>query len=402
LSVEWFIAKRFLQSQRKGGTLSFITVFSILGITLGTATLIITLSILSGFEKEIKDKVIAFVTHIQVTGFQGKSLPEIRTMTEKLQKEFSEIQSVTPFVAKEGMIRSKHSVEGIYLKGIENTNEYPALKKYLVEGTQVQPSGKSKELIIGKKLATKLNVAIGEKVVVFGISVEKELIQPKVKQFIVSGIYESGMSEYDDIYAFTELTIAQELFSMKDELSGYEISVRDISSVYAVSKNISESLGYPYHVTTMFRLYRNLFSWIELQKKLSPLLLVLIIVVATVNILGMLLMFVLEKVKAIGILSTMGATSTHVRRIFFYQGIMISVFGIVLGNMLGALLCLLQWKFHIISLPSDIYFMSAVPIEFQAGNFLLVSFAAFVLALATTWLPSRAASKINTISAIRF
>ncbi|MBI5214313.1 MAG: ABC transporter permease [Ignavibacteriae bacterium] len=402
MSVEWFIAKRFLQSQGKGGTLSFITVVSILGITLGTAALIITLSILSGFEKEIKDKVIAFVTHIQVTGFQGKSLPEVESLPKKLRDEHPEILSVNPYVAKEGMIRSKHSVEGIYLKGIDLQNVHPALSNYLIEGEQLQASPTANQIIIGKKLARKLNVRVGESVIVFGISGELQQMQPKAKQFIVCGMYESGMSEYDDIYAFTGISAAQQLFSMTGAISGYEVSVRDISSVESLSKQLSVSLGFPYHVTTMFRLYRNLFSWIDLQKKLSPILLVLIIVVATVNILGMLLMFVLEKIKAIGILSTLGATRTHLQRIFFYQGIFISLIGIGLGNILGAAICFLQQEFRVISLPSDIYFMTTVPIEFKVQNFLLVSGVALVLAMITTLLPSRAASRINTISAIRF
>ncbi len=402
MRVEWFIAKRFLQSRQKGGALSFITIFSILGISLGTAALIIALSILAGFEKEIKDKVIAFVTHIQVQGFQGKPLPSSIETLKRLNNEFPEIESASPFVAREGMVRSKNSVEGIFIKGIDTQQKHVSLTKYLVEGNQLQTTESSAQLIIGKKLARKLNINISDKVIVFGISNTGEQWQPKVKEFTVRGMYESGMAEYDDIYAFTDISSAQQLFNMKNEISGYEISVNDISSVGAVARTLSESLGYPYYVRTMFQTYRNLFSWIELQKKLSPILLVLIIIVATVNILGMLLMFVLEKVKAIGILSTMGATRKHLRRIFFYQGILISLIGISVGNILGLIICLLQQEFQILSLPSDIYFMTSVPIQLQPENFFLVSTVAFLLAIATTFLPSRAASKIDIISAIRF
>ncbi|MBI3195405.1 MAG: ABC transporter permease [Ignavibacteriae bacterium] len=402
MPFEWFIAKRFLQSHRKGGVLSFISIISILGITLGTASLIITLSILAGFEKEIKDKVIAFVTHIQIQGFQGKSLPYSISTLEKIREENPEIKSVSPFVAREGMLRSKSSVEGVFLKGIDINQENSAVSKYLVEGNLLRSSVNSNQIIIGMKLARKLQVNVTDTIIAFGISGTEDLLQPRAKQFVVTGIYESGMSEYDDIYAFTEMTSAQELFSMSDEITGYEISVTDISNVEELSHSLSESLGYPYYVRTMFQMYRNLFSWIDLQKKLSPILLVLIIIVATVNILGMLLMFVLEKVKAIGILSTMGATNKNLQRIFFYQGIIISLIGIGLGNILGLVLCFLQQEFHLISLPSDIYLMTTVPIMMLPENFLLVSTVAFLLSIATTLLPSRAASKIDIISAIRF
>ncbi len=404
MNYEWFIAKRFLQSQRRGGVVSFITLFSILGITLGTATLIITLSILAGFEKEIKDKVIAFITHIQVHSFNDQPLTYSHERLITLQQNLNGIQSIMPYVAKEGMIRSRKAVDGIYLKGIDLSHDQSLLKRYLKEGKFLDQSTEpTKQIIIGKKLAVKLSVQVGDSVVLFGVSGKSsDQLVPKAMKLCISGIYESGMAEYDDIFAFTDIHNAQELFAFDGKISGYDIMVNDISQVDAITKQLNTELGYPHFARSMFQLYRNLFSWIELQKEMSPILLVLIIIVATVNILGTLLMFVVDKVKEIGILTTLGATASNLRKIFFYQGILISIIGIVLGNILGFVVCGLQLQFQIISLPADVYYMNSVPIELNVINFLLVSIVAFVLSLATTYLPARAASKIHAVSAIKF
>ncbi len=374
-----------------------------MGIALGTAALIISLSILAGFEKEIKDKVVAFVTHIQVHGFNDEPIPYTESKLSAIQSEVQGIQSISPYVARQGMIRSKSAVDGIYIKGIDPEREHTLLERYIVSGKFLtQGDNSNKELVLGKKLATKLNVGIGDSVVVFGISRQDAQITPRVMKLAVTGIYESGMAEYDDIYAFTRLENAQRLFDLQGKISGYDVMVKNTESTEQITENLNQHLGFPHIARSMYHLYRNLFSWIELQKRLSPVLLFLIIIVATINILGTLLMFVVEKVKAIGVLTTLGATSRNLQNIFFYQGVIISLIGIGLGNILGWAICFIQKEFNILSLPSDIYFMNSVPIELSLTNFLLVSVVAFILSILTTYLPSRIATQVDAVKAIRF
>lgn len=369
---------------------------------LGTAALIITLSVLDGFEKEIKEKVIAFTSHIEVRGFQNKLLSDYQQSIENVKKEVPSVKAISPFAAREGMIRFKDAVDGIYLRGIDPSIDVLTSRQHIIAGKFLSASTDgSREIVIGRKLANRLNVEVGNKLVVFALPSDNSL-QPRAKQFQLVGIYESGMAEFDDIYAYTTLKEAQQLFQLGDGISGYDVLVNDIANVDETARQIQHLLGYPHYSRTVFQLYRNLFSWIELQKKMSPILLSLIIVVATVNIIGTLLMFVLEKMKAIAILKSLGAGPKLIRRIFRLQGLAIAASGIALGNLLAYILCYIQLKFKVISLPSDIYYMDAAPILIRPENFIIVTVVALFLCMMTTLIPTRAASKLEPVTALRF
>ena len=404
VSASWFIAKRYLESHRRSGFLSFITGMTILGVTLGTAALIITLSVLSGFEREIKEKVVTFTSHIQVVGYQNEPLHQYRRSVDRVEKQVSGVKSISPFAAKEGMIRSRDAVDGILLKGIEVSRDAVTRQQHLVSGRFLgEDTAGIPELVIGSKLARRLNTGIGDKLVVFALPAgSTPSVQPRAMQFQLVGIYESGMAEFDDIYAFATLRNAQKLFRMEDDVSGYDVLVSDLTAVDETAKQIETVLGYPHFARTVFQLYRNLFSWVELQKKLSPLLLSLISLVATVNIIGTILMFVLDKIRAIAILKSLGAGPSLIRRIFILQGLSIAAVGVALGNILAYVCCWLQLTFRIISLPSDIYYMNAVPILLRPENFLIVTGVALVVAFFTTLIPSRAAARLDPIAALRF
>ena len=363
--------------------------------------MIITLSILDGFEHEIKSKVVEFTAHIQVTGFQNLPLGEHRSSLELVKKEVAGINAMAPFAAREGMIRSHDAVDGVLLKGIEPSTDAITPRYHLIEGTFFSEEGSVRQLVIGKKLALKLNATVGDKLVVFALPREQGG-QPRAMQFILVGMYESGMAEFDDIYAYTKLTDAQALFQLGDDITGYDILVNDITQVDEIAKHVQQLLGYPHFARTVFQMYHNLFSWVELQKKLSPVLLSLIILVATINIIGTLLMFVLGKVGAIGILKSLGAAPGLIRRIFMLQGLSIAMVGIVCGNLLAYAFCYLQLKFKLVMIPSEIYYMNAVPVLLKMENFLLVTAIAFILCMLTTLLPSRAAAALNTVRALRF
>jgi lipoprotein-releasing system permease protein len=192
------------------------------------------------------------------------------------------------------------------------------------------------------------------------------------------------------------------LFQYGDAVSGYDIRLTDVDSAEAVALGVQEELGYPHYARTVFDTYRNLFSWIELQKKPIPIILGLIIVVATVNIVGTLLMMVLDKTREIGILASMGATRRGISAIFLRQGMTIAFAGTAAGNVLAFVLCSLQQELKILSLPSDIYFMTSVPILLRPEYFLLVSGVSLALCLLTSLIPARLAARLNPVTAIRF
>ncbi len=333
-------------------------------------------------------------------GFQNLTLPYDASSAEKILKEIPNIKSISPFAAKEGMIRSKESVDGIFLKGINPSLDVIAPRQHLVKGIFLTRQG-NHQIVIGKKLASRLNVDVGDKLVVFVLPKNGQT-QPKAMQFELVGIYESGMAEFDDVYAYTTLSDAQSFFQFGNEISGYDVLVRDINRVDETAKQLQEQLGYPHFARTVFQLYHNLFSWVELQKKMSPILLSLIIIVATINIIGTLLMYVLEKTRAIGILKSLGAKPKVIRKIFILQGLGISTIGILLGNVIAYLVCIVQLNFKVISLPSEIYYMNSAPVLLRPENFIIVTLVAYSLCLLTTILPARAAAALNPVDALRF
>jgi lipoprotein-releasing system permease protein len=404
MSYTRFIAGRYLRSRRNAGFFSFIAAIAIIGVTLGTATLIVALSVLGGFEREITEKVIGFTSHVQVMGFQNLPLKDHRATVARLEEAFPVVTAVSPYVSREALIRSRSGVDGILLKGVDPALENSAAQKYMVAGEYMidHEQGAPAGLVIGRKLAARLGVQVGEKVVVFGIGRLLEGGQARVMQFRVTGMYESGMAEYDDVYAYTDIREAQILFQLGDAVTGYDLRLSRVDSAAAVAERISDLLGYPHYARTVFDSYRNLFSWIELQKKPIPIILGLIIIVATVNIIGTLLMMVLDKTREIGVLASLGATRWGITSIFLRQGLRISLVGTGAGNLLAFGLCFAQMEFRFFSLPSDIYFMTSVPILLRWEYFAVVSGITIALCLLSALIPARLASSLNPVTAIRF
>ncbi|HUI64951.1 MAG TPA: ABC transporter permease [Bacteroidota bacterium] len=404
MSYTSLIARRYLRSGRNNGFFSFITAIATLGVTLGTATLIIALSVLGGFEREITEKVVGFTSHVQVLGFQNMPLKNYQSNLLLIEKEIPLVRSAAPFVAREALIRSAEGVDGILLKGVDPLDDISATRRYITEGKYDldREQGGFPKLVIGKKLASRLALGIGSRATVFGIGKLAENGQARVMQFRVTGIYESGMSEYDDVYAFTDLSDAQSLFQLGDAVTGFDLDLTQLDSASIVADRVQDLLGYPYYGRTVFETYRNLFSWIDLQKKPVPIILGLIIIVATVNIIGTLLMMVLDKTREIGVLSAMGASRWGITRIFVRQGMTIGLSGTILGDILAFALCWSQSEFRFFSLPSDIYFMNSVPILLRPEDFVLVSGLTLALCFLSSMLPARLAARMHPVSAIRF
>ena len=372
---------------------------------LGVAALIITLSILRGFERTIKENVVSFTAHMQIYGFQSQVLKNPDEAMAKVKADFPEVKEMAPYVAREAMIRSDRNIDGVLVKGIDPSNDISVARDRLTDGTydvSVRSSG-IQPIVIGKRLAERLECGIGDKLLVFALGgYSLTLSQTRVMQFQVSGIYETGMEEYDASYVYTNLENAQRLFQFGRAVSGFDVLVRDLDSLQALSEAIPADLGYPYYARTMFQSYRNLFAWIDLQKSQIPIILALIILVATVNVIGTLLMMVMEKTRDIGVLQTLGAKSGMISNVFLYQGMFIGLVGTILGNILAYGLCWIELKYRFISLPPSVYFMTHVPIDLAWGNFLLVSVAALLLCYGCALIPSRLAGKRDPVDLLRF
>ena len=401
----FFIVKKFIFSKKKSRFINLISFISITGIAIGVATLIIAISVLKGFEKTLTDKIIGFDSHIKITSFRS-ILPDEKQNIRFL-KEHLKIYNpqIVPFASKLVIISSKKRKEGLNLIGINKNSKVPGVIKNIVEGSFDISDSSTKNIVIGKRLADKLYLKLNDRVTVF--SLNKDEIPspqnlPNIQKFKIAGIFESGMSKFDDAYAYISLKEAQELFGIGNNITGYDIKLSDISKIDSLTYYLADHMRYPHHVRNIFQIYRNIFTWIELQKEPIPIVLALIIIVAVFNIIGTLLMIVLEKTNEVGILKSIGATRKQVVTIFLLEGIFLGIVGIVAGNILAYALMKIQLEFNIITLPSSVYFMSKVPLLILPDSFLLISIVTILLCILASTVPSFIASKIKPISALRF
>lgn len=405
MSFPFFISKKFTLSKKDSRFITLLSSISIIGIALGVTILIIAISVLDGFKAIIEEKITDFDAHIQITSFQHilpnyhLVLPNIFSLLDHYAVD------VSPYAANLTIISTKHFQEGVMIKGVLPTNKSLNLEKSIIEGNYFSSSESILPLLIGKKLAEKLFIKVGEEVTVFALSDNKIPSldnPPSIEKFKVVGIFESGMANYDDQVSYTDLKSAQYLFKIGDNVTGYDIKLNDISKIDSLTSLLSKKLRYPHSVKSIYQIHRNIFTWIELQKKPIPIVLGLIILVAVFNIIGSLLMIVLEKTSAIGILKSLGASNSQILRIFLYQGLFLASAGILIGNLLAYLLIIIQLKYNIISLPSSVYFTSKVPLIVSSKIFLIVSSITLVLCLVAAIIPSFIASRFKPINSLRF
>jgi lipoprotein-releasing system permease protein len=398
-----YISKRFTFSKKDSRFFSFISVISIIGISLGVATLIIALSILKGFEKTITNKIIDFDSHIKIGSFTT-ILPDYHNGLPKIKSLIGNcLLDINPSASALAIITSKRGTEGINIIGVMPDNKMRGIKENMVLGKISLDDPSS--IIIGKKLADKIYAKPGDKVTLFTLKNDKipsPENMPNIKNFVISGIFESGMAEYDDAFAYVNLTAAQSLLKIGDNINGYDIRVNDITKIDSLNRLLQASLRYPYKSASIYELHKNIFTWIDLQKKPIPIVLGLIIIVAVFNIIGTLLMMVLEKTNAIGILKSLGAAGKQITAVFLFQGVVLALAGIILGNIIGFLLMEIQLRYNIITLPASVYFMSTVPIYLSVTIFGGVSILTLLLCILASIIPSYVASRIKPVSTIRF
>jgi lipoprotein-releasing system permease protein len=405
MSFPFFVSKKFTLSRRDSRFITLISSISIIGIGLGVATLIIALSILEGFEETIRKKIIDFDSHIQVTSYRT-IVPSYKRILPNIEKMLSPyVLDVNPYAANLAIISNKFLQEGVNVKGILPDNQSLMLDKNIVSGEYNLSTSEIPSIIIGKKLADKMFIQLNEVVTIFALNnnqIPTIENMPNIQKFVVKGIFESGIAEYDDLNIYTNLKSAQELFNIGDNATGYDIKINDISKIDSLTKFLSKNLRYPHSVGSIFQKYRNIFTWIELQKKPIPIVLSLIILVAVFNIIGSLLMIVLEKTNSIGILKSLGAKNQHISKIFVYQGCFLAIVGIISGNVLAFSLMKLQLTYNIISLPSSVYFTSTVPIILRSEIFIFVSIVTLLLSIIASFVPSYIASRVKPITSLRF
>lgn len=404
LPYQFFIALRYLKSKKKHKGISLNTAISIGGVAVGVMALLVVLSVMSGFHEDLQKKILGVNAHVIVLNYKGP-MTDYNEVLEKIRKE-DDVIAASPFVLGQVMVSAGKRAQGVFLRGIDPVleSETTEIAKYIKDGNlaDLNRDDKVPGIIIGKELAN--NIGIFKDDIINVISPVGEIgplgMLPKVQQFKVVGTFEVGMFEYDSNLVLTALPPAQKFFGLEDSIAGIEVKISDIYKSRQVRDNLQKKLEFPYYGKDWTQMHKNLFAALKLEKLAMFVILVLIILVASFNIVGTLIMNVIEKSREIAILKAMGATNRGIMSIFILQGIFIGLAGTLLGVAGGYLL---GYLFNnVIRLPADVYYLSHLPIKMKLIDFVAVSFSAITISFLATIYPSWQAAKLNPVETLRY
>ena len=424
MAYELLISLRYLRAKRKQVFVSIITFISIAGISLGVAALIIVLGVMNGFENELRNKILGINAHILLTKYSGGI-----ANYERVQKEIAGIQGIvasTPVIMSQVILKKNDNIIAPLLRAISiETAPHVINIGRMVEGRMDLLSQSNREslnmqqglknlpgMVLGKELAKNFGLSLFDTVDIVlpsGISTPMGSM-PRVKKFVVVGIFDSGFYEHDASLIYTSLKDAQTLLNLDDMVTGIEIKVNDIYKARAIADTVESKLGFSFWARDWMQMNKNLFSALKLEKRVMFIILALIVLVAAFNIISSLIMIVMEKHRDIAILKAMGATAKNIMKIFMFQGVIIGVVGTALGCIIGLTVAinleqlsgLIEKAFGFKILPSDVYYLSSLPCRVNYTDVLLIIIATLFISFVATIYPSRKASRIDPVEALRY
>lgn len=409
--MEWFVAFRYLRGKRKMGLISLIVLISALGVFLGSFLLVVALSIANGFEKEVRDRIVGTLAQIKIMQYHDISIQNPDSLRQVLLKH-PHVKGAAPYITGKGGIEHESVQEGVMITGIDPKTDSTVtdLAKVIKYGSFVLDSATSTRgrqfpgILIGIGLADKMGVREGAEVVLMSLvkGEGEEEPSPKMGRYTVTGIFETGMYEYDLNLVYISIPSAQTLLQIKG-VEGIQIKTDDLFKADKYADDIKEYIGgYPYRAISWETQNRSLFQWMKLEKLIIFIVISIVMVVASFNVVSSLLMMILEKRREIGILMSMGAKSSAVMRIFMFNGVIIGFLGSTIGTSLGLLLCFIQYKWEIIPLPSDIYFINVLPVLIQPFDIIAVYITANLICWMATLIPAWKASRLLPAESIRY
>jgi lipoprotein-releasing system permease protein len=396
MNTPFFIAKRYLRSQRRK-FFSLSTTIAIGGIFVGVAALLITLSMMNGFQNELRRRILGGTPHIIVRRYFNEPFEDYEYVLEQLPK-YPFITASAPFIVTKSIIRYRNRIDGVVIKGVDAhlEKEITEVGRKMIDGVFDLDEG----CVLGIELAHSLNVAVGDTLVVTSPFGEQLGLLPRAKKLIVRGIFDFGYYDYNSTIVYMNLTDVQSLFKMGNKVSGIELRIDDVYKAPHYATIIENDLGYPYRAQDWIASNKSVFAALKIEKIITFIVLTLIILVAGFNIVGSLVTMVKKKTKEIGILRSFGFTSQQIMKIFIYHGSMIGIIGTALGLVFAFFACLILDTYQV-GLPGDIYFIETLPVEMSAHDFLLTACAALSISFLATIYPAKRATQLTTTEALR-
>jgi lipoprotein-releasing system permease protein len=405
MNFELFIARRIVAKGSANFSRPIIRI-AILSIVLGLAVMIISVAIVTGFQQQIRDKVIGFGSHIQILKYDSNlSLePEPVAKNQEFYPRLAEedgIRHIQVFAVKAGIIKTEDQIMGVVLKGIGSDYDWSFFEEKLLEGDplRVTDSAKSNEILISKKMASKLELKTGDEVRMYFIIDNIT----RGRKFTVSGIYETGLEDFDNSFVIGDIGHIQKLNNWSgDQVTGFEVLIDDFDRLDEIGDRIYHSIGYDLDARTIKQLYPQMFDWLDLQDMNVIIILVLMVLVSAITMISTLLILILERTNMIGVLKALGSRNWSVRKIFLYNAAYLIGVGLFWGNVFGLALCLVQKYFGIMKLPQESYYVSVVPINLEVLPILALNMGTLLLCVVMLIIPSYIITRITPARAIRY
>lgn len=409
MNISGFIAKRIAFNQQRSFS-RFVIRLSISATIISVMVMIVTIAFAEGFQTTISEKVFSFWGHIRIHNFEAAriSIAEETPIPQNdsvvgLYKKIPEIRTIQAYATKNAILKTSENIEGVLFKGVEKNYHFENIDKFLIKGRWINFSDTSysDEINLSASIASQMKLDVGDKMLIYFI--QSGGASPRPRRLTVAGIFKTGIEEYDKLIALGDLRLIQRLNNWaEDEVGGYEVFLHDFEKMDEVNERILANIPIEFRSSTIREVFPNIFDWLYLQNKTIVIVLIIMVIIATLNLVTCLLILVLERTRMVGLLKAVGAENFTIQKIFLFQGSIISITGLVLGNVLGLLVCWLQDQYGFITLPEDAYYISKAAVDIEWWQVVLVDLGTFVICFLVLFIPSLVVKRIQPVRAIQF
>ncbi|HNW70842.1 MAG TPA: ABC transporter permease [Bacteroidales bacterium] len=407
MKLEFFIAKRIIAKNKANFSRPIVRI-AVLSIALGVAVMIVSVAIVTGFQKEIRNKVIGFGGHIVISNYDENVSMESSpvSINQKFYPSLSQeegIDHIQVYATKAGIIKTDEEIQGVVLKGVGSDFDWSFFNDKIIKGKSftVSDTGKTNDILVSEYVASQLKLDTGQSLLMYFIN--KEQVQPSVRKFRISGIYNTGLEEFDKIYVIGDIHHIQRLNNWDStQVGGFEVMIKNFKDLDKITESVYNQIDYNLNCTNVKQQYPQIFDWLDFQDVNVTIIIVMMVIVAAINMISALLILIIEKTTLIGVLKALGMRNWSIRKIFLYNASYLIIRGLIWGNIIALVFCFVQKFFGIIKLDPASYYVREVPINLDVLNMLLINFGTIAVCVFVLVIPTYVVTRISPVRAIRF